>query len=185
MILRAVSACALLIVFFSTQSAVASTDNLTTSDVENFIKVSEELSDIEDRYPEVKSMFNQSQPEALAKMLDEEGNLVLFAKIIRQLDGTSAYREISSAVTSNGFRSMDEFSQKADRIMMAMVALEMENEDLSMMSGMTDDMVANLPPSMQAQIQAFQKLMKAVNNVPSSDIETLRPLNHKLQSSMD
>ena len=55
-------------------------ENFTTADIENFIKVTEAMEALEDRYPDLGDQIEQdfSEPDAFAQMINDNGELSAF-----------------------------------------------------------------------------------------------------------
>lgn len=166
-------------------AAQAAAGNFTSADVENFIKVSDEMQGLEGKYPEVEVQIKQDMmgPNGLNNLLDENGNFAVFKRTMARLPAGEARNEVTGIVKGNGFSSLDSFAGKADHIMMAYMALNMDGQDMGAMAQMDDATLAMMPPSVQAQMKAVKKMVTAVQNVPQGDRDTLRPLMAKLDAS--
>ena len=180
---RLSAAVAAFIIFIS---ASAAAENFTTSDIQNFIKIGMELDGMEERYPGLEEQLGLTtdDPNALTDMLDDNGKLRVFTQAFSRLPEGSARQEISSAVKRNGYSSISSFTTIADDIMMAYLAITMEGEDLSMIDQLDDATISQMPVEMRTQMLAVKKMINAVRNVPSSDIQTLRPMMDALEASM-
>ncbi|RFB05284.1 hypothetical protein [Parvularcula marina] len=163
-------------------TAQASAKNFTTADVENFIKVSEELKGLEDRYPDADLGVDTSDMKSFTQMIDENGNLKVYRRVLSDMPEGPARKEVVSAIKSNGFSSTDEFAPKADAIIMTYLAIELGKQDMSGMDQMTPEMMAAMPPSVQAQMGPVIKMINAAKNVPAADKATLTPLLPKLEA---
>lgn len=175
---------AVLTAFLIFATAQAGAKNFSSSDVENFIKVAQQLEGIDERYPDADLGLNIDGPEGFAEFLDEDGSFAVFSKGLAKMPAGPARQEVSSTIKSNGFASMDSFASIADDIMMAYVAIEMEGQDMSAMNQMTPAMLASMPPAVQEQMKTIKLLMSAVQKVPAEDVATLKPLKGKLDKAM-
>ena len=166
-------------------TAQAAADNFSAGDVENFIAVSEEMKGLEGKYPELEARFKQDMmgPNGISNLLDANGNISVFKRTLPDLPAGDARNEVTRIVKSNGFPSLDGFAGKADYIIMAYMALNMEGQDMSAMAQMDDATLAMMPPNLRAQMNSLKLMMTAVENVPQSDRETLRPLLPQLEAS--
>ncbi|MEM9233374.1 MAG: hypothetical protein AAGA69_03950 [Pseudomonadota bacterium] len=162
-------------------------DNFSSKDVENFIGVMKDLDGFEDRYPDLDTQMgiDMESPDALANIIDDNGNIAIFTNMMPKMPAGPARKEATAAIKKNGFSSVDKFAGKADSIMAAFMAIEMEGQDMSMVNSMDDAMLASMPPQVQQQFGTIKKMISAVGRVPASDVETLRPLLPQLKAAMD
>lgn len=161
--------------FFVFAAAQAAAGNFTPQDVKNFIKVSEQLDGLEDRYPDADLGINTNDPSAFSQMIDENGNLIAYQRIMKNMPEGPARQEVITAIKGNGFPSTDKFTKIADSIIMAYMSIELGKQDMNGMDQMTPEMLAMMPPSVQEQMGPVIKLMSAAKNVPQEDKDTLAP----------
>ena len=87
------------------------------------------------------------------------------------------FASLKSAIKPHGF-SVDNWGPIGDRVMMAYLAVTMEQEDprtLAMMEGMDKSMLDMVPPEMRAQLETTFAMMETVRNVPEDDKAAVRP----------
>lgn len=169
---------------FSLSPALA--QSFTSKDVQNLMAVTDELEALSDKYPEFDIEMNTDDPTFLQKIVDENGNLKMFDYVMSQLPANSDVRkDVTATVKKNGFSSLDSFSSISDSILMAMMALELEKEDLSQLDMMTPEMIATLPPEMAEMIKTTKRMVEGAQKVSTQDRETLRPLKDQLQKKFE
>jgi len=142
--------------------------------------------------------------EALGKSLQEEGKIKNL-EIAQQPKAGEPLRPYSTAVTvlreqhpadhakladtlkPHGF-STSEWGHVGDRVMIAYLALEMQEQDprtLQMMEGMDASMMAMVPPEMRAQLETAFVMMETVKNAPEADKEVVASVKDELDAYME
>ncbi|WP_031552377.1 hypothetical protein [Parvularcula oceani] len=156
-------------------------------DVQNFIVVMEEMETLSERYPdEDLSEGLGIEPGDMNAMISESGEMTIFSRIADSLDGsTDAQQAARSAILENGFDSLPDWGETSDAIMMAYLATEMDPDDMAGMDQVTPEMMAMMPPSARAQMEAVMRMMDAIKSVPQDDIDTLRPYRGQLEDALD
>lgn len=149
-------------------------------------------------------MASLSSVEALGKSLQEDGK-IRNLEIARQPKAGEPFRPYSTAVTAleeeypgdhaklasalkpHGF-STDEWGHVGDRVMVAYLALEMQEQDprtLEMMDGMDASMMAMVPPEMRAQLETAFVMMETVKNAPEADKKAVASVKDELDAYME
>ncbi|CAK9039386.1 Cytosolic non-specific dipeptidase (CNDP dipeptidase 2) (Glutamate carboxypeptidase-like protein 1) [Durusdinium trenchii] len=81
------------------------------------------------------------------------------------------HAKLASAVKAHGF-STAEWGRVGDRVMIAYLAVKMQEEDprsIEMMAGMDKSMMDMVPPEMRAQLESTFAMMETVKNAPEGD----------------
>lgn len=97
------------------------------------------------------------------------------------------HARLASAVRPHGF-STEEWGRVGDRVMIAWLALKMEEEDprsMQMMEGMDQSMLSMVPPEMKAQLEATFAMMDTVRNAPEADKQAVAPFKDEIDRYTD
>jgi len=81
------------------------------------------------------------------------------------------HARLSKAVKSYGFSAKD-WGEAGDRVMIAYLAIKMQEEDprtMHMMETMDQSMINMVPPEMRAQLESTFAMMETVKNAPEAD----------------
>lgn len=92
------------------------------------------------------------------------------------------HTRLTQAVKPHGF-SAEEWGRVGDRVMIAWLALEMEEEDprsMAMMEGMDKSMLDMAPPEMKAQLEATFAMLDTVKNAPEADKKAVAPFKDQI-----
>ncbi|NVK39995.1 MAG: hypothetical protein HWE39_02030 [Oceanospirillaceae bacterium] len=95
------------------------------------------------------------------------------------------YRSLSQLVESGGFPSAEAWASAGDRVMLGYAALKAEQaspELLAMAAGMDPQMLALMPPAMQARVKQVQLLARTLAAVDPADMAVVRPLVPQLDT---
>ncbi|MHA7872693.1 MAG: hypothetical protein ACX939_10115 [Hyphococcus sp.] len=99
----------------------------------------------------------------------------------------SDHARLAKKVKAHGF-STDEWGHVGDRVMVAYLALKMQEEDprsLQMMEGMDASMMEMVPPEMRAQLESTFAMMETVKNAPDADKEAVAAVKDDLDDYME
>jgi hypothetical protein len=167
-------------------SGTAFAQSFTPEDVEAFIVVTDELEGLQDKYPddELEAAMPDG-PEGLGDLIGEDGKLAVFSTLMNRLEGVDAppARDVRAAIARSRFETMPVFGEKADAIMMAYAALNLEAEGASM-EAVDPAMLDMMPPEMRAQMAPMLALVEAMRSVPPADIEAIKPYKDRLDAAM-
>lgn len=94
------------------------------------------------------------------------------------------HARLSKALKPHGF-SPDGWGATGDRVMIAYLAVTMEEDDprtLEMMEGMDASMMEMMPPEMRAQMEGVFAMMETVKNAPDADKATVAAVKGDLDA---
>lgn len=97
------------------------------------------------------------------------------------------YAKLRSAVKPHGF-TVEDWGYAGDRVMVAYLALKMEEENpqaLQQMQAMDKSMLDMLPPDMKAQFAQAMVMMETVQNAPAGDKEAVAAVKDDLDAYME
>lgn len=97
------------------------------------------------------------------------------------------HARLAGAVKPHGF-STEEWGRVGDRVMIAWMALKMEEEDprsMAMMEGMDRSMLNMMPPEMKEQMEATFAMMETVKNAPEADKKAVATVKADLEAYME
>ncbi|WOI53956.1 hypothetical protein [Parvularcula sp. LCG005] len=162
--------------FAALSSMAFAAPSFTEKDVVNFIDAVQKLEAVGDKYPDLDLENQFSGPDAMATMIDKDGNFQVFERILELTKGNQAFHnDVAAAVKSSGFSSLDSFATKADDISMVFMALNISQSDRDEMAQMTPEMMQMIPPQMKPQIEMALKLFEATANVSEEEKALVRP----------
>lgn len=97
------------------------------------------------------------------------------------------YSRLKNAVKPHGF-SAENWGAAGDRVMVAYMALKMENENpqaMAQMQAMDPSMLAMLPPDMKQQFEQAQIMMETISNASDEDKKVVAEVADELDEYMD
>jgi hypothetical protein len=97
------------------------------------------------------------------------------------------HARLAKIVKTHGFSAKD-WADAGDRVMIAYMALKMQEEDprtMQMMETMDKSMLDMVPPEMRAQLESTFAMMEAVKNVSEADKRAVAPVKAALDAYMD
>ncbi|MEM7739377.1 MAG: hypothetical protein AAF225_01075 [Pseudomonadota bacterium] len=167
-------------------SVASAAEPLTAHNIERFIAVGETLEALDERYPDIDIDMPEDNPqELLETLIDDQGQLHLFAVISNELaQHPQAGGDFQKAVRDEGFSSTSEFGHLGDRITTTMFALNFSESDLAdlrQIGNLPSDILSALPQDVQDLMRRAQLFAEAIDDVPETDKEALRPYQDKIQ----
>lgn len=154
--------------------------DLTKGDVTLWLSASDEmegwLQENEDKLPEYEFSDNESSVEAM------------FEQGLAELKKAGLYNEFDNRAKKAGFDGAEHWADISRRISMSFVALEMENEQVSLSqleaqlkqvreSGLPEEQKAAMIQMMEASLG----MLRAVNNVSDADKDAVRPYRNEIE----
>ncbi|MEM9618597.1 MAG: hypothetical protein AAF936_11610 [Pseudomonadota bacterium] len=97
------------------------------------------------------------------------------------------HAKLANTVEEHGF-STTEWGSVGDRVMVAYLAVKMQEEDprsLEMMEGMDKSMMDMVPPEMRAQLESTFAMMETVKNAPEADKMAVMAVKDDLDNYME
>lgn len=97
------------------------------------------------------------------------------------------HAKLAKAVKTHGFSAAD-WGAVGDRVMIAYLAVKMQEEDpqaMEMMDGMDASMMEMMPPEMRAQMESVFAMMETVKNAPADDKRTIAVVKDDLDAYME
>ncbi|MEO1252013.1 MAG: hypothetical protein AAFW81_06700 [Pseudomonadota bacterium] len=166
-------------------AAVAGDAPLTEDQASRFVdtlptldKLGEEL-EAEGKFEEFKIDNQPKAGEPFAPYSDAVANL--------KKNHPADHARLVNAVRPHGF-SADEWGAVGDRVIIAYLALEMEEDDprsMQMMDGMDQSMMEMMPPEMRAQLESVFAMMETVKNAPEADKKVVAGMKDRLDAHME
>ncbi|WP_188861059.1 hypothetical protein [Marinobacterium nitratireducens] len=98
------------------------------------------------------------------------------------------YGSLTELVASGGFDSAEAWADAGDRVMLGYAAIKAEQAGTGMldmaasMDSLDPQMLALMPPELQARLKQVQMMARALKAVPAADKEILRPLVPQLDA---
>ena len=92
-------------------------------------------------------------------------------------DHPADYAALGALLKPHGF-SQDQWAATGDRVMLAYMALRMEQENPDyekQMAGMDKSMLNQMPPQMRAQIEGALAMVETVKKAPAADKAAVKP----------
>ena len=159
---------------------------LTAADVERFIAVGNTLESLDETYPDIDIDIPNDNPQQLLEtLINEEGDLNLFTVISQELAAhPDAGEDFQKVLRDKGFSSSQEFGKLGDRITTTMFALnfsETDLQDLRQIGDLPSNVLAQLPPEMQAMMKRARLFATSIDEVSASDKEVLRPYQDQIE----
>ena len=99
----------------------------------------------------------------------------------------SDHAKLANTVEEHGF-STTEWGHVGDRVMIAYLALRMQEDDpdsLEMMAGMDKSMLEMVPPEMREQLESTFAMMETVKNAPETDKQAVAAVKDDLDAYME
>ncbi len=99
----------------------------------------------------------------------------------------SDHNKLANAVKPHGFTTT-EWGGVGDRVMIAYMALKMQEQDpksMAMMEGMDASMLNMVPPEMREQLESTFAMMETVKNAPEADKKAVQSVKADLDKHMD
>lgn len=97
------------------------------------------------------------------------------------------HAKLVKAVKAHGF-SANDWGLVGDRVMIAYMAVKMEEDDpqaMAMMEGMDASMLEMMPPEMRTQMEGAFAMMETVKNAPEADKQAIASVKPKLDAYME
>jgi hypothetical protein len=97
------------------------------------------------------------------------------------------YSRLDAAVKPQGFSAID-WGAAGDRVMVAYMALKMENENpqaMAQMQAMDPAMLDMMPPEMKVQMMQAQAMMATIANASAEDKKAVAEVENDLDAFMD
>lgn len=168
----------------------AQAENLSDSTIRAFIATMQDAQVLQEKYE-----GTEGWPEPTSEDMDSMPDMTrLFSSGVEKMVGTPAYNKFESVVEKRGFDSLEGWASVGDRVFGAMMAIEMKGEDPGAGEEMAEamaeiendpNMSAEQKAQMRAMMGAAMGITQMANDVPSADIEAVRPHLEALEASMD
>lgn len=169
-------------IFLLLVTASAQSQSLSQSNIDKYIKSVDMF--VNTNNPAVKAIEESFRKNQNIEFdTDADGNISIMSQLLGKLD-SSQRDAISEMAEDAGFDSIEEWASIGDRVSAAMMAIEMEKEPVDM-SQMTPEMMAMVPESMRQQMEGAMRMIKAVKNVPATDIAIVKANYDELSKHMD
>ncbi|NRA29362.1 MAG: hypothetical protein HRU11_03795 [Parvularculaceae bacterium] len=152
---------------------------LTQAEVDQFVEVAEALDAIDDELDgdidlDVDLDFDDVFDLA-DNMFDSDGDLTLTDVLIDAIeDDEEALEAFEDAIKEAGFEDTEAFADVSDRVIAAVIAIEIDESDLEELKEvgeLTEKQLRFLPEAVRDLVDIAPKLAAAVEAVPESDIE--------------
>ncbi len=95
------------------------------------------------------------------------------------------YSRTAAIAKDNGFANAEEWASVGDQVVVAYMALKMPPDFAESVSSISEDMLVNMPPELQAQMAQGLALAKVMQNVPQATKDAVAPVADRLDAIMD
>ncbi|MCD8523992.1 MAG: hypothetical protein LRY66_03515 [Saccharospirillaceae bacterium] len=117
----------------------------------------------------------------------------MFNKGIEQLKDAGLYNDFSKQVKANGYKNIEQWAEISRRVTMGYMALEMENEQVSLSQleaqleqiRQSEGMSAEQKMMMEQMMTTSLMMLRSVENVSKQDKEAVRPYRQQLADQFD
>ncbi len=181
-IIIAVAVAALLIV---TGASAEAQKPLTENQAKHFVASLESVEGLHDRLKAEGKIDNinvDTKPKA-----GEEFKPYSRAVAVLKEKYPSDHARLAKAVKPHGFSAKD-WGDVGDRVMVAYLAVKMQEEDprtMQMMETMDTSMLDMMPPEMRAQLESTFAMMETVKNAPEADKIVVAAVKDDLDAYME
>lgn len=161
-------------------AALAADKPLTEKQAKDFVKTLDAVQEIADGRDDEFDI--DMQPKAGAPFQPYTTAVETLKK-----DYPADHARLANAVRPHGF-STAEWGAVGDRVMVAYLALRMQEEDpraMKMMEGMDGSMLAQMPPEMRSQLEGVMAMMETVKNAPEADKQVVAAVKPELDAFME
>jgi hypothetical protein len=163
-------------------SSFVQAQSLSQSDIDKYIKSYDLLTNSDD--PKIKSLEESLKNNSDVKFdTDENGKFAVVTQMVKLLNDKQV-DAITDVAEDAGFSSLGNWTQVADKVSAAMLAVEFAKEPMDT-SQFSPEMLAGLPPEMRAQMEGVVRMIKAVKHVPAADISMVKKNYSKLERLME
>lgn len=165
----------------------AQAKDLSDSTIRAFIATMNDTQALQDKLEDTEG-WPDPEGEDMASMPDMSR---LFSSGVEQMEGTPAYDEFEAVVEKRGFDSLESWASVGDRVFAAMMAIDMKKEGAGqeMAEAMAEiendpNMSEQQKAQMRAMMGAALSITKMADDVPTADIEAVRPHLKDLEATM-
>ena len=166
--------------------------DLTEERIKGFVATLSELDELADRYDdldELEDIGEESQDAA------EGGDFNPMTMAVQEMRGHEIYDEFSAIVSEHGFSDPEDWASTGDRIVRAMMALEMERQGHGDMRAEMDEAMREMEQNpnitdeqrqqMRQQMEQAVSGMEAMADAPQEDIDAVKPHADELRRAME
>ena len=170
---------------FFTFAALAGDGPLTEDQAKRFVASLtsvEALGDALEAEGKIENLQIDSQPKAGEAFQPYSRAVAALAKKY-----PADHDKLAKALKPHGF-SADNWGSVGDRVMIAYLAVKMQEDDpqaMQMMDGMDASMLEMMPPEMRAQMEGVFAMMETVKNAPAEDKEAISAVKAELDAYME
>lgn len=182
---------ALLIAFMMLAAQPVFADDLTDEQIEGFIATLSELDQLAERYDDMEELEDMADEQRDAT---EGGEFNPLSMAVREMRGHEIHDEFAAVVSSHGFSDPDTWASTGDRIIRAMMAMEMQQQGHGDMRQEMEEAMAQMENNpnvseqqreqMRQQMEQAVQGMEAMADAPQADIEAVRPHAEALRRQM-
>ncbi|MEL6362163.1 MAG: hypothetical protein AAFR21_13880 [Pseudomonadota bacterium] len=162
--------------------ALAGDKALTTADAKKFTASLPAATELGEGFKEKGvDLFNSTEPKLAA-----DGTFKPYSTLLLEMKDAhpAEYRQVNAMAKSAKFSNAVEWASVGDRVMLAYIADKMPPNAGAMMSAMTPEMMAMMPPETRAKLETSKAVMSAVDNVPQADKDALEPVMADLDAAL-
>lgn len=173
----------------------AQAQSFTGPDIEGFIAVIEGADALSDKYDgqfddEAAVLQRQMSTDFtdLGALLDEDGDFRIFrltTDAMREAGDIGPVRDYRQLVKDAGFADLSAFGIKADAMMMAWMAMQMDPGEMGDLADMPPEMMAMMPAGVRKQMAGVMRLQKALQSVPAEDLDAMRPYKARMEAAFE
>lgn len=172
-------------VAFLFTTAQAGDTQLTEDQAKRFVETLpalEKMSDELEANGKIEALQIESTPKA-----GEEFKPYSKAVAVLKKAHPSEHARLEKITKPHGFTA-EEWGNVGDRVMIAYMALRMEEEDprsIQMMEQMDHSMIEMMPPEMKAQMEGVFAMMETIKNAPEADRKVVTSVKPELDAYME
>ncbi|NNU17605.1 hypothetical protein HK107_14835 [Parvularcula sp. ZS-1/3] len=162
---------------------------LTSDEVDRFMTAVETLAEDEGPFEDLDidvDLDISSPGEALDLLIDRDGEIVLFSRIVEGIEDDPELRgTFREVIRENGFRNSRQFADVGNRLILAIIRLDMDDDDLAEMQRL-DELTglekAFIPGPIEKVLARVALLGEALEDVPASDVRLAEDAERRLDA---
>lgn len=166
-------------------------EDLSERQVEQFISTLPELRELGEEYRETEAFSEMGSDIQKAA---REGEFRPMEMMVERLADHEMFSTFTGVISEHGFEDPGEWARTGDRVMRAMMAIQMESQDTGKMKRQIEAMMERLEKDsslsadqrkrMKRAMESAMAGMQIVTEAPEADIEVVRPHRDRLQKAM-
>lgn len=166
--------------------------DLTDDRIKGFVESLTELDELAERYDDLDELEDIGEESRDAA---EGGDFNPMSMAVREMRGHEIYDDFTSIVKKHGFSDAEDWADAGDRIVRAMMAIEMERQGHGDMRAEMEEAMREMEQNpnitdaqrqqMRQQMEQAVSGMEAMADAPQADIDAVKPHSAELRSAME